>query len=308
MEHLQRDSNRVATLRESQCCCAEASATACGLVKSARAPPPDPCVRRDSPLLWDARGASDHVGHADRRGRVCPSECPVPNEAATPGGSDGCHRWPARRVHIAGSCSLVGIARITDSGGRIRRLSNSGRAVRTGQPERDARLGSLMRCAPRSVTSATPGATHLDETTEAECQQPRTLTPWRRAGFRRAGARLLAVRMRLLVRRAPRPPVLARRCALEHRAGEHTGEVRSPANGRVGMYCDPGPLAMCAQSWLITCASWSMRVGGRYWWVTRAAKGDSASSMALVMAAGAPIIPPSPMPRKSFSPGLSVWR
>jgi len=72
--------------------------------------------------------------------------------------------------------------------------------------------------------------------------------------------------------------------------------------------CDPAPLAMCAQSWPITCASWSMRVGGRYWSVTRAPKGASASSMALVMAAGAPIIPPSPMPRKSFSPGLSVWR
>jgi hypothetical protein len=84
-------------------------------------------------------------------------------------------------------------------------------------------------------------------------------------------------------------------------------KVRSPATGRVGM-CDPAPLAMCAQSWPITCASWSMRVGGRYWSVTRAPKGASASSMALVMAAGAPIIPPSPMPRKSFSPGLSVWR
>ena len=171
------------------------------------------------------------------------------------------------------------------------------------------RVRFVIRCGPtQRYKCGAWAATYLDETNEAECQRRRTLTPWRRAGFRRAGARLLARPMRLLVRRAPRPPVPARRCALEHRAGEHTGEARLPATGRVGMHCDPAPLAMCAQSWPITCASWSMRVGGRYWSVTRAPKGASASSMALVMAAGAPIIPPSPMPRKSFSPGLSVWR
>jgi hypothetical protein len=33
---------------------------------------------------------------------------------------------------------------------------------------------------------------------------------------------------------------------LERRAGGHTGEVRPPATGRVGVHGGPAPLAMCA--------------------------------------------------------------
>src|SRR5438445_10828921 len=52
-----------------------------------------------------------------------------------------------------------------------------------------------------------------------------------------------------------------------------------------------------------------MRVGGKYVSVIVTPNGASASAMALVNAAGAPMAPPSPTPRKFTSPsgGVSRW-